>query len=107
MIQLKSVTRIPSSGRRPIVLPSPASNHAGGAKSREFLARVAEPPAQDLLVMLAEQWRAARNRRRRAHPHQRTRIAKAPGDRMIDFDEGGARAQMGMLGGLRNGQHGA
>src|SRR5690348_2313421 len=99
MIQLKSVTRIPSSGRRPIA-SSPSSDHAYGAKTRELRARVSEPLAQNLFVMLAEQRRAARHDRRRGQPHQRPGIAQAAGNRMVYLHEGVARAQMRMLGGL-------
>src|SRR5581483_1381321 len=105
MIQLKSVTRIPSSGSGAIdFLPRTQSDNARGAQSAELSRREPEPPAQNFLVVLAEERCAARRRWSRGQADQRSRIAQVPCDRMVDFNEGAAVLEMGMLGGLGDGQ---
>src|SRR5438034_1574574 len=80
-----------------------SADHARGAQLRHLVRAELEEVAQDLLRVLAEEWRG--------RPHRARRLREAHGHadhsdpsrlRMIHFHEGAARLHLGMLDNLRD-----
>src|SRR6185437_11806882 len=105
MIQLKSTTRIPSSGRRDMAPPCETSpsvlDDPGRAETLLLRARDSEL-LQDFSIMLAEHRRPPRLWRGGREGDELMRIFEPSRDRMVDLDERVACREMSMVRGLRN-----